>query len=1178
MMKKIKKIFPIIMVAALIVTAAIPLKTMTQKQEEPSENENVELIAEIDDFQVSVLGDTSSLPQDATVEVTKIEQEELEEVSSILQDNLDKEGTALAYDITLYNQQHEEIQPTGDVQVLLKNMNLESSVDVYHVDTDSSEVEEMVSSKDPSGELMFETNHFSTYAIFSDTEAIQTNGYQNVIYTYSSGKGLIQVSTNNSCKNSYDYYSGHKYNLQIRVYENNKLLGFVSSKYFDNRQLLLALDLNEYKIDEAYCADFLNYAQASIKDPHNKVNADEGSLQITLNSSSNLKNYLDIYVSKEIPLTEGELSITNTLKQENLLPEDLEFESLKYYKYQIYDGQTKQPITGRIEYQIYDNEAKKTTTTVTQNDGYIMIRPSRTAIITSLPGTHSSIYVAQMNGNRYDTSWNYEGDPAKEGKQSDSFLTGTGGAKKLLFTNKRKPINELITTEKTATSTASDWEERKYDLTLKSGYLSNETTIKKISDIQLILDISGSMIYTDVPHTAGSMDNLNKLNKNFAYFTESCANYNAGVYISSPNEEDFKKQLKKYHMYEGSFHIKTNSSGFKNYGVKTSETNKLVYYDEALRGWYYVPIESSHNSQEYKLGNAQVVDENFIKDYNTLYSDRSSVLIDALSRFIEGLSDDTNISIVTFGTDAYESLKWTKIKEDKAKIENVIDESYGYYWQDTKLAKGLNAGVKLLNEKSVDLDRPVHTIVFTDGEATDVNDVSASVNNLKDLANVFAIGILDESEASLLKDTVASTPDECLASKDMNKIYEYLEIILDYVGIGSVSADVKDVIDPRFILLNDKGEVAKDGETITSNGHQGTVHIKDEQTYVTWSKQIIVETKPWNSTLKVQAKDDFLGSNGVTTNGKDSYVDASDSYLTAQIPFISPKVNVKTLELTNGQDTAEVFWGDDYNFEKLFSNKLPDFKVKKLTDVEMDIPNKLTQEECTKLISGEVPSYEKEYSYEGESFGKIVYTLDNVKDDSMSIIATYIPNSTTETNKIAVEQKGEWEYKLNLLKGELQITKKIDNQYTNEPINADQSFVFRVERRNKKEDENPADVMYQTISFSADETVIEKTVTITGLKKGFYSIIEEPQWSWKYDELLNNRKDNYDSNVKENELLYIGSVTNDHNGAYYYGLNPDTYRNKRGRVATVSFTNHLNNSFNTILGDVARAINHLLAK
>ncbi|MEG0366040.1 MAG: VWA domain-containing protein, partial [Coprobacillus sp.] len=166
---------------------------------------------------------------------------------------------------------------------------------------------------------------------------------------------------------------------------------------------------------------------------------------------------------------------------------------------------------------------------------------------------------------------------------------------------------------------------------------------------------------------------------------------------------------------------------------------------------------------------------------------------------------------------------------------------------------------------------------------------------------------------------------------------------------------------------------------------------------------------------------------------------------------------------------------------------------------------------------------------------------------------------------------------IQVVNGQLSITKKINQGYTPvQEINANQTFVFRIDIRDTKN--GPIrETFYQTIDFSANEKINSKSVTIRNLSKGYYTISEESSWSWKYDENVALRSDNYKGNgtvkgVNENQSIFIGDRSNT-DGKMFYGSASGTIIDSKDQSfpATTEITNIIKNT--NILGDGAIAKN-----
>ncbi|MEG0366059.1 MAG: vWA domain-containing protein, partial [Coprobacillus sp.] len=166
---------------------------------------------------------------------------------------------------------------------------------------------------------------------------------------------------------------------------------------------------------------------------------------------------------------------------------------------------------------------------------------------------------------------------------------------------------------------------------------------------------------------------------------------------------------------------------------------------------------------------------------------------------------------------------------------------------------------------------------------------------------------------------------------------------------------------------------------------------------------------------------------------------------------------------------------------------------------------------------------------------------------------------------------------IQVVSGELSITKKINQGYTlDNEINANQTFVFRIDIRDTKN--GPIrETFYQTIDFSANKKENSKTIKIKDLSKGYYTVSEESSWSWKYNENVALRSDNYEGNGKvkgenENQSIFIGDRLNT-NGNMFYGSALGTIidGNDQSYPATTEITNSIKNT--NILGDGAIAKN-----
>ena len=118
-------------------------------------------------------------------------------------------------------------------------------------------------------------------------------------------------------------------------------------------------------------------------------------------------------------------------------------------------------------------------------------------------------------------------------------------------------------------------------------------------------------------------------------------------------------------------------------------------------------------------------------------------------------------------------------------------------------------------------------------------------------------------------------------------------------------------------------------------------------------------------------------------------------------------------------------------------------------------------------------------------------------------------------------------------------------------------------------------VFYATASFDANGNVLSATSTVTGLKKGFYSVIEEESWTPEYT--LIKKSDNYSGNdsYKECEDIFIGKRI-DGTKPEFFGLDKLHYGNTAdGDKAQADFSNVIKKNYNW-LRDAASAVNKFI--
>ncbi|MBQ5387214.1 MAG: hypothetical protein IIU40_09235, partial [Lachnospiraceae bacterium] len=125
--------------------------------------------ATVGETTVTVVAPEGAFTEEVTLQVTEVE------ITDEMQAQLDEQAiaeqkainSASAYDISFVNAEGKEIEPAKEVQVSIATAEVNSGDDasVYHFDEEKAAVADMDATVVESGDVAFETDHFSTYVI-----------------------------------------------------------------------------------------------------------------------------------------------------------------------------------------------------------------------------------------------------------------------------------------------------------------------------------------------------------------------------------------------------------------------------------------------------------------------------------------------------------------------------------------------------------------------------------------------------------------------------------------------------------------------------------------------------------------------------------------------------------------------------------------------------------------------------------------------------------------------------------------------------------------------------------------------------------------------------------------------------------------------------------------------------
>lgn len=621
------------------------------------------------------------------------------------------------------------------------------------------------------------------------------------------------------------------------------------------------------------------------------------------------------------------------------------------------------------------------------------------------------------------------------------------------------------------TATVNDWDKRTYDINITAASTSTSTittTEKAVADIMLVLDVSGSMdekigsteSYEDVGDNTSAVRN-NKLSIRKTYYVEVNGSY----------------QTMSYSWWDGEWYIGSNnaSSYPDTYKIYTKKTVSMTRLDALKKSVDQFITDTASKSPDSKIG------------------------ITAFSSTDESQKDNGSTKeLVSAGAN----------KDALIKFADKLEAGGG-----TKPAIGLNKAKELLD--SANDNRPKYVILFTDGAPTGdntapsgqspawhtdtVNKANTAAQELKDAGyTVYTIGFALDSRAQafLAGGTYGNTTYPGIASPncafnaenatELGDIFKDIQNTITQ-DISITGATITDIIEPSFELLKDDGTLYTQDDL--NNGvkvNDGTVSLVNGNYQIQWTDQTIPNKKngEWNKTIKVKAKDNFVGGNNVTTNVSPGSK-ISTGYGDVELP--QPTVNVKVNLVVKDKDIwiykSDTVPTKDEILNQLFSESETSYS--KGTISAADAEGHITLQWFKKDKAGNRTDISKEH---------MATTPDD--DTEYYLEVTYNPNETstdeskTNTNQYVVGNAEKAYnpdnrnnpygiYKIHVIKGQIQITKNVT-----EASDTGRTFTFNV---NAKNGQNVSDSQV-SVTVKANET--SGTVTLPDLPRGEYTVTE----------------------------------------------------------------------------------------
>ncbi len=342
----------------------------------------------------------------------------------------------------------------------------------------------------------------------------------------------------------------------------------------------------------------------------------------------------------------------------------------------------------------------------------------------------------------------------------------------------------------------------------------------------------------------------------------------------------------------------------------------------------------------------------------------------------------------------------------------------------------------------------------------------------------------------------------------------------------SVTADVVDYIDARFVVTDAAGNELAAGAEIRDNaGVNGSLKKDaDENWYVEWTEVTVApkgedNSAGWSAELYVRAREEFIGGNMIPTNGPDSGVIVGEELY----PFEKPTVNVKLLNLQLEDKEITLFLGEEVKPGDYLTELKGTLQVLSIEDEAVALQDApvLSGEELAELLEEKTQSVT--YGGAEDEMGTFTYTLSQAADwknhtadrvgeavERYTLTVSYTAYTEAERAEIIgadykapeMEQTAgsvwdEGVYTVNVVAGKLTITKKLDTSDI-DFTQGDPVFTFKITKDGRF-------YGYCTVRFTKamlDAGRNEVTVAVLeGLAKGTYSVEEAETMRYELSEV-----------------------------------------------------------------------------
>lgn len=663
--------------------------------------------------------------------------------------------------------------------------------------------------------------------------------------------------------------------------------------------------------------------------------------------------------------------------------------------------------------------------------------------------------------------------------------------------------------EQSKTAQLVDWNARTYDITLSASSLvkTAETTERPV-DVSLVIDTSGSMRWDASYELIGSKK-VSELDTSKTYYYLKNDKWYELVYSSN----------------NGRWY--TGRAEFSEATSKVKDTSTYTVYQKK-------------NGEKTRI---QAVKDAAIAFVNNLRTTSPNSRV-SVTGFSDSVTPDTELLCVGEGSDYNQIIS----------AINRLGSEGGTYQH-----LGLNAAKRKL-DASPTADK--YVVLLADGassSATNAEESAKAVKNAGIKLMTIGVGLTETTQKWLA--TLSSGEGysfNASSTQEINQAFAFVsQTIEDTLPISG--AVVRDYIDPRFELVT--ADIAAMGGEIKTDETTG-------QTYIEWNNAVIGKkgtdgTPGWNKTIRVKAKDAYIGGNDVVTNGPKSGITVG----TDDRKFNQPTVNVKVdFNVNNGEKT--IFKGDkpgDYIDEAKLNEVT---KLKSTTGTEYTMLDDVTittkwfkDADCTKEISKN-DILNTALTEETVYYAKVTVTpKSDGKASAANSIGDKNGNCTQDGKKYyAVDSNGvtkkDGTYTIKLVSGAINITKKLENA-----TNTDKEFNFTITRTDVTPNQEIATVKVTVAASQTTGTLAgDELKKVSNLARGTYVATENATNGYDVKGILKGVNTNcrIASTTDDSITFVMGS---DMDGKDVIGMDKvgniteSTYNKPAGILGVVEYTN-----------------------